>query len=175
MPPSKMPPKPKVAPKPKRSPTQHVRPFFDELDEPAWILAFPAAEKPPALRTVPIYGRRPIDHPAGAAVQFIGIDDEYRPNPRSCCPACLVDDPCPAWTVDPDGYERRKPHERVRLTAEQKAARTLCIEWPCTEEQLTIGFRDATAKAHPDHGGSDEAMKRVIEARELLEKAGEQR
>jgi hypothetical protein len=146
----------------------HVRPFFDELDEPVWVAIF--SDKPPRLSRVPIYGKRTI------GTMFIGIDDEYRPNPKMCCPKCMAEEPCEAWTAEPgDGYERRKPHERFRLTAEQKAARDLGVEWPCTEEQLTIAFRDATAKAHPDHGGTDEQMKRVIEAREMLAAAGAQR
>ncbi len=164
----------KRSPKPRAS-IWHVRPFFDELNEASWVVAFPADEKPPALRSVPIYGRRSIDSPS-AAVRFIGIDDEYRPNPRSCCRACWAGDACPEWTADPgDGYERRKPDERVKLTPEQRAAAVLGVEWPCTEERMNAGFREATAKAHPDHGGSDDAMKRVIAARDMLTSAGERR
>jgi hypothetical protein len=117
MPPSKSKPS---EPKKKRSPIQHVRPYWNELNEASWIVTFPAEEKPPALRAVPIYGKQMIDSPAGAIVKFIGIDDEYRPNPRSCCPLCFADKPCPVWVVDPEGYERRKPHERVKLTPERR-------------------------------------------------------
>lgn len=162
----------------KRSPTWHVRPFFNELNEPAWVLIYPASEPPPALRTVPIYGKSLVCSP-NPSVRFISIEDEYRPNTRSCCPACLADEPCQVWIADPvvdSDYERRKPHELVKLTPEQRAAALLGVEWPCTEERLTIAFREAALKAHPDHGGSDEVMKRVIEARRLLTaaRAGEQ-
>lgn len=51
------------------------------------------------------------------------------------------------------------------------AAAVLGLSWPCTHEDVTRAFRVAAAREHPDHGGSDESIKRVIAARETLERA----
>lgn len=52
------------------------------------------------------------------------------------------------------------------------AARTLGVPWPgCTRDQLQKSFKEAALKAHPDRGGDDATMRRVITARETLERA----
>lgn len=50
----------------------------------------------------------------------------------------------------------------------EQAAQALGIPWPCTWEQLTVAFRVAAMKAHPDHGGSTEEMAKINLAREVL-------
>jgi hypothetical protein len=60
------------------------------------------------------------------------------------------------------------------LTREQRieaAVRVLGLTWPTTRAQVTKAFRIAALKAHPDLGGTDAAMRAVIEARDVLLKA----
>lgn len=77
------------------------------------------------------------------------------------------------------GYERVEPKEkpkkpskeelkRKKEDAKKKAAKTLEVEWPCEREAITRAFRKAAMKAHPDLGGTDAAMRDVLEARDVL-------
>ncbi len=52
-----------------------------------------------------------------------------------------------------------------------QALRLLVLSEGFSSEDLKRAFRRISLKAHPDHGGSDKAMREVLEAREVLEKA----
>lgn len=52
----------------------------------------------------------------------------------------------------------------------RQALSLLGLEWPTTEEALGSAFRKAALLAHPDRGGSEEEMKKVNAAHELIEK-----
>ncbi len=60
--------------------------------------------------------------------------------------------------------------ERQGITVTE-AAEVLEVKWPCSRDEVIRAFRAKASKAHPDHGGSDEAMARVNAAREALERA----
>lgn len=47
----------------------------------------------------------------------------------------------------------------------------LTLTWPCTKEQLVTAFRREALKAHPDRGGSEAAIKKVVLARETMAQA----
>jgi curved DNA-binding protein CbpA len=51
------------------------------------------------------------------------------------------------------------------------AAAALGIAWPCSRGEVTRAFRAAALRAHPDQGGNDEAIRRVVAARTTLERA----
>lgn len=55
----------------------------------------------------------------------------------------------------------------ARMTHMQ-AAEILGVEWPCDEATLKAAFRRAAINAHPDRGGSEALMKKVLAAREVL-------
>ena len=58
--------------------------------------------------------------------------------------------------------ERTDPSKRA-------AAEYLGLTWPASREDVTRAFRVAAARAHPDHeGGSEEAILRVLQARQVL-------
>jgi len=59
------------------------------------------------------------------------------------------------------------PVSAAGMTPAQAAA-VLGVTLPVTKEVLNKAFRTASLKAHPDRGGSNEAMMRVVEARRVL-------
>lgn len=62
-------------------------------------------------------------------------------------------------------HPRRPPAESGGAAA---AARVLGISWPATRAEVVKAFRAAAVRVHPDLGGTDEAMRAVIEARDTL-------
>ncbi len=52
----------------------------------------------------------------------------------------------------------------------EEAAAVLGIRWPCTLEQMNTAYRSAAMAAHPDRGGSNEAMSKINQARDALMK-----
>lgn len=48
------------------------------------------------------------------------------------------------------------------------ALRALGLAWPCTVDQVQAAFRAAALQHHPDRGGSEDAMKSAISARDVL-------
>lgn len=59
----------------------------------------------------------------------------------------------------------------VQIRPLEEAAMLLGLTWPCTKDELNIAFKAAALKAHPDRGGSTEAMAKLNNAREILLKA----
>lgn len=53
----------------------------------------------------------------------------------------------------------------------EQAAAVLGLTWPCTKEELNVAFKKAALQAHPDRGGSTEAMAALNNARDTLSKA----
>jgi hypothetical protein len=51
------------------------------------------------------------------------------------------------------------------------AAAMLGLAWPCTADELAAAYKRAARIAHPDAGGSDAAMKKINEARDVLRAA----
>lgn len=68
---------------------------------------------------------------------------------------------------------KSKPFARTlavpKRDARQDAALTLGLAWPCTRDDVKRAFREAVRKNHPDLGGTDEKMRAMLEAREILE------
>lgn len=50
----------------------------------------------------------------------------------------------------------------------EQAARLLGLSWPCAKDAIAPAFKKAALRAHPDRGGSDEAMAKINAARETL-------
>jgi hypothetical protein len=48
------------------------------------------------------------------------------------------------------------------------AARLIGVAWPASRSEILKAFRGAALRAHPDTGGSDAAMREVLEARTTL-------
>ena len=71
-------------------------------------------------------------------------------------------------------FARPKPEVRQVPAAAAKgmgvaeAVKILAVPWPCTIDQVQGQFRKALFVAHPDRGGSDAAMARINEARNVL-------
>lgn len=62
-----------------------------------------------------------------------------------------------------------RPHRPVeRRTPAGVAASILGVEWPASREQVIAAFRRAALRAHSDMGGSDEEMRKVLIARDVL-------
>jgi hypothetical protein len=59
-------------------------------------------------------------------------------------------------------------HVAEPRTPQNVAAQILGIGWPATPDEVRQGFRRAVLNAHPDRGGSEEAVKRVLLARDVL-------
>lgn len=57
---------------------------------------------------------------------------------------------------------------REHGTPHSVAAGILGIDWPASREDVTRAFRRAVLNAHPDRGGSEDAVKRVLIARDVL-------
>jgi len=51
------------------------------------------------------------------------------------------------------------------------ALRELSVSWPYTSEDVRAAFKEAALRRHPDRGGSEEAMRRAVEARDTLLRA----
>ena len=66
--------------------------------------------------------------------------------------------------VSPPPIPQIKP---TKMNA-QEAAAVLGVGLPCSESQLKAAFKRAALKAHPDRGGSDEAMAKINVAMEVL-------
>jgi len=93
-------------------------------------------------------------------------DDEPRSRPRR--PAYRDNSP-PPYTPPP-----RRPPAPPPPTREERlaaAAQTLGITWPASREQVKKAFRASALRSHPDTGGTNEGMKAVIEARDILLRA----
>lgn len=80
---------------------------------------------------------------------------------------------CPAWdagVMATEGYKFRGTlPTRVRgKTLDAQAAKTLELTLPTTDQAVEEAFRRLALTAHPDHGGTDEQMIKLIEARKRL-------
>lgn len=54
----------------------------------------------------------------------------------------------------------------------KEASAILGIKLPASEAEIQAAFRKLALKAHPDHGGSADAMRRLIQARDTALKTG---
>jgi hypothetical protein len=75
-----------------------------------------------------------------------------------------------AFTLDPDppGAGRDLPRDCPPCAAE--ALELLGLSWPCTAEDVTAAYRKRSLEAHPDRGGSKEAMQAINEAHHRLKR-----
>lgn len=64
--------------------------------------------------------------------------------------------------------QRREAVQRAVKERTSKALKILGIEEGYTRDSLIKAFRKAVMKAHPDRGGTDAEMIRVVEAKDLL-------
>ena len=90
------------------------------------------------------------------------------------CEECLRHDGvCESW-IDYvlEQYARATGETFGRKTRTERtiaeAMATLGLQGPVTPEAVQRSFRQAVLKAHPDLGGSADAVQRVIEARDTL-------
>lgn len=60
-----------------------------------------------------------------------------------------------------------RPTEMTR----EEAAAILGISWPCTPADVTTAFRRAAFRTHPDKGGSDAEMRKILRARETIQRS----
>lgn len=101
---------------------------------------------------------------------------EQKKSESTWCSRCLQGNACEAWSVSKlteNGYRPRAPNRRRKppVWKEERIVRAveiLGIAWPTTPDQIKSAFARQALKHHPDHGGSNEAMKRLILARETL-------
>jgi hypothetical protein len=100
------------------------------------------------------------------------LEDRYRINP---C-VCAIGTPCEAWNVEnlrKEGYKPRAGRSRDPLPAwpsraQTHAERLLEVCPGASLEEIQQAFRKKALTAHPDQGGSNEAMQELLEARDVL-------
>jgi hypothetical protein len=101
------------------------------------------------------------------------LEDRYKINP---CERCAIGTPCEAWDNDQlrkEGYEPRAGRSRDPLPVWPSPARThaerlLEILPGVSLEEIQRAFRKKALTAHPDQGGSNEAIQELLEARDVL-------
>jgi hypothetical protein len=106
---------------------------------------------------------------AGVAERF---ERARQSNPRAWAEAWRARDRHRA--PEPDTPGRDEPRRQERPSAADRdrrgraAASELGVAWPCTRAAVARAFVAAALRAHPDHGGTDDAMRRLLEARAEL-------
>lgn len=90
---------------------------------------------------------------------------EHRPEFSGWCKRCWEGDACEHWNLEALEGEGYGPAESARV---REAATRLGLRWPWTPDQVIRVFRAQALRAHPDHGGTDGAMCRLLEDRDRL-------
>lgn len=67
----------------------------------------------------------------------------------------------------------RKAQKNAPTMTAQDAAKVLDLELPANKAAIESAFRSAVKRAHPDAGGTDADMSRVVEAKRALDAASE--
>jgi hypothetical protein len=81
------------------------------------------------------------------------------------CTRCWEGDACEHWnlgTLQDEGYGG------VQLAPVREAAERFGLKWPWTQDHVVRAFRAQAFRAHPDQGGTDAAMCRLLEDRDRL-------
>jgi hypothetical protein len=163
----------------------HLLPVHDVGGEPAWMLDVSCGcrHKIAAATRVEAYARRyerdlqawRIDH-GHERVVVASL------RTQAWCHGCRAGRPCAAWRLDAleaEGYRLRAPSDRRwspprpnPTTGLAAHADALGIDKPYTAAKIQDAFRRKIAQAHPDHGGSAAATRRVVAARDALIAAG---
>lgn len=81
------------------------------------------------------------------------------------CKRCWEGDACEHWSL---GMLEDEGYGAIRLASVREAAERLGLKWPWTEDQVLRAFRAQALRAHPDQGGTDAAMVRLLEDRDRL-------
>ena len=106
------------------------------------------------------------------------------------CKRCLSGHPCGVWIsylLEWEGYrgfaepdhssEYRsqstwsfRENERVSsfVDPKEEAAKVLGVKPSATEKEIKKAFKDLALQRHPDHGGTDAQMKKLLKARDML-------
>lgn len=103
-----------------------------------------------------------------------GLERRYRT--IDWCRKCLRGEACAVWNTDrllQEGYTPRGPTRRAKVYSwasneKRNSAELLGLSWPTTEPQIQAAFRKLALTQHPDQGGTETAMKRLIAARATL-------
>lgn len=90
---------------------------------------------------------------------------ERHPSFPGWCKRCWDGDPCEHWNVALLQDEGYGPAESGPL---REAAARLGLRWPWTHDQVVQAFRKQALRLHPDTGGTDTAMVRLLQDRDRL-------
>lgn len=116
----------------------------------------------------------------GVTAPFLMMYLDQRYGPRWCIP-CQKGKPCDVWNINrliEEGYElpssgrkRRQRRAFVEIAVvddRAKAAEILGLTSGASKAEIQTAFRALALKAHPDQGGSDQQMRSLLEARDIL-------
>jgi hypothetical protein len=81
------------------------------------------------------------------------------------CKRCFEGDACKHWSLGLLQDEGYGPSESQRV---EQAAKRLGLRWPWTQDHVIRAFRARIQFAHPDHGGTDAAMRQLLGDRDRL-------
>lgn len=150
----------------------HLLRSWDSLLRPCWLLhartLTPSLQKA-VRRAAALHFHH--DREVGALVfeprGFQPVTQAFQKHPAfpGWCTRCWEGDACEHWdlgTLQDEGYGA------IRLASVQEAAERLGLKWPWTKDQVARAFRTRALCAHPDQGGSDAAMRRLLEDRDRL-------